>query len=126
VASLEELAFDLSVRALGQQERVLEELRARTGALLTAAALVTSFLGARSLDHEGHPVLSIVGLVLAIASIVLSVYVLAPKQSLEFAISGLGSMSTSSAKGSASTRAGARSPTGSRPPGATTKLSSTA
>lgn len=42
---LESLAFDLSLRALGQQEKVLEELRARTGTLLTAAALVTSFLG---------------------------------------------------------------------------------
>lgn len=28
---LEELAYDLALRSLAQQERVLEELRARTG-----------------------------------------------------------------------------------------------
>jgi hypothetical protein len=41
---LEELAYDLGVRALGQQERVLEELRARTGILLAATAFTVSFL----------------------------------------------------------------------------------
>jgi hypothetical protein len=46
---LEQLAYDLGLRALGQQERVLEELRARTGILLAATAFTASFLGGRSL-----------------------------------------------------------------------------
>jgi len=44
------LAFELSLRTLSQQEKSLDELRSRTGVLLTATALVTSFLGARALQ----------------------------------------------------------------------------
>jgi hypothetical protein len=85
---LEELAYSLSLRALAQQENVVEELRARTGALLTAAAVVTSFLGARALDRPNDHWLALVGLGLAILSILLAVYVLAPKSDLDFALSG--------------------------------------
>jgi hypothetical protein len=46
--TLERLAFDLSLRALERQERVVEELRARTGTLLAAGALVASLLGIRA------------------------------------------------------------------------------
>jgi hypothetical protein len=86
--NLESLAYDLAVRSLGQQERVLEELRARTGTLLTATAVTTSFLGARALTGDAEHTLGIVGFAFAIGSIVLSVYVLAPKSVLDFAISG--------------------------------------
>jgi hypothetical protein len=86
--TLERLAYSLALRALTQQERVLEELRARTGALLTATTVVTSFLGARALDQGGNRALSVVGIVLALVSIVLSVYVLAPKSHLDFALAG--------------------------------------
>jgi hypothetical protein len=88
MANLEQLAYDLSLRALAQQEAVLNELRARAGALLTATAVVTSFLGGRALDQPDHRSFAIVGFVLAIASLLLSVYVLAPKADLEFALSG--------------------------------------
>ena len=60
--SLEELAYQLALRALNQQESVLEELRSRTGTLLTATALVTSFLGARALDQgtlRGYAVIGV-------------------------------------------------------------------
>lgn len=87
-ANLEALAYDLALRSLAQQERTLEELRARTGTLLTATALTTSFLGARALTGDANQALATVGFALAIASIVLDVYVLAPKSVLEFAISG--------------------------------------
>jgi len=86
--NLEELAYNLSLRALAQQEAVLSELRARAGALLTATAVVTSFLGGRALDQQTHRALAIAGFVLAIASLLLSVYVLAPKADLDFALSG--------------------------------------
>jgi hypothetical protein len=87
-ANLEALAYDLALRSLDQQERTLEELRARTGTLLTATALTTSFLGARALTGDASDVLATIGFAFAIASIVLSVYTLAPKSVLEFAISG--------------------------------------
>jgi hypothetical protein len=87
-ATLEALAYDLALRSLHQQERTLEELRARTGALLTATAVTTSFLGARALTADANHVLGTIGFGFAIASIILSVYVLAPKAVLEFAISG--------------------------------------
>jgi tetrahydromethanopterin S-methyltransferase subunit B len=87
-SNLEALAYDLAMRSLDQQERTLEELRGRTGALLTATAVTTSFLGARALTGDANHVLGTIGFGFAIASIVLSVYVLAPKSVLEFAISG--------------------------------------
>ena len=39
------LAYDASVRAIEDQSRVLDDLRARAGTIFAAAALVTSFLG---------------------------------------------------------------------------------
>jgi hypothetical protein len=87
-ANLEALAYDLALRSLHQQERTLEELRARTGALLTATAVTTSFLGARALTADANHIVGTVGFGFAIVSIVLSVYVLAPKHVFEFAISG--------------------------------------
>lgn len=85
---LADLAFELSLRTLGQQEAALDELRARTGTLLTATALVTSFLGARALQDGGRKWLSISGLIASLISILLSVYVLAPKSKLNFALHG--------------------------------------
>jgi hypothetical protein len=43
------LIFEESRRALDQQEKVLDNLRARAGLLLTAAAIASSFLGATAL-----------------------------------------------------------------------------
>jgi hypothetical protein len=40
------LIFEESRRALDQQEKVLDNLRARTGVLLTAASIASTFLGA--------------------------------------------------------------------------------
>ena len=86
--NLEGLSYDLALRSLNQQERTLEELRARTGTLLTATAVTISFLGARALTGDANHLLGTIGFGFAIASIVVSVYVLAPKGVLEFAISG--------------------------------------
>jgi uncharacterized membrane protein YfcA len=86
--NLADLAFELSVRTLSQQEKSLDELRSRTGVLLTATALVTSFLGARALQDPDLQWLSILGLAAAILSILLSIYVLAPKPNLNFALHG--------------------------------------
>jgi hypothetical protein len=85
---LEGLAFELSLRTLSQQEAVLDELRRRTGTLLTATAVVSSFLGARALQDAAYKWLTIPGLAAAVISILVSVYVLTPKANLNFAVHG--------------------------------------
>ena len=44
------LAYDESIRALSLQSVVLDDLRGRTGILLTAASLTATFIGSRALD----------------------------------------------------------------------------
>jgi hypothetical protein len=46
--STDALAYEQSVRAIEQQARMLDELRSRTGLLLTGASIVASFLGERA------------------------------------------------------------------------------
>jgi hypothetical protein len=86
--SLEQLAYETSAEALREQERALGDLRTRTGTLLTAASLVASFLGGRAIDLEGLSALNIVGGLSYLATITISVYLLAPTSRLEFAIRG--------------------------------------
>ena len=86
--SLQELSYALSLRSLDQQEKALEELRNRTGTLLAATSLVASFLGARAIDQAGVGRWGLVPLLSFIVSVVSSVYVLAPKGNIEFALRG--------------------------------------
>lgn len=81
------IAFDAATRALDKQERVLEELRSRTGLLLAASSLTVAFLGrpAISLAHDALVAVALVAFALSIAA---SVYVLLPKSSFFFALSG--------------------------------------
>jgi hypothetical protein len=88
VDTLEELAYALGLRTLAQQEQVLAELRARTGVLLTATAIVASFLGGRALAEEGDAWLTLTGTAGALGSIVLGVYILVPKAGFTFALHG--------------------------------------
>lgn len=48
-----QLAYEESVRSLQLQSASLDDIRARTGILVSALALSASFLGARSLDLYG-------------------------------------------------------------------------
>ncbi|HEX8122361.1 MAG TPA: hypothetical protein VF549_13955 [Solirubrobacteraceae bacterium] len=48
-ASTAELIYDLSLRALNDQRARLENLRSRAATLLSAAGIVTSFLGAEAI-----------------------------------------------------------------------------
>jgi hypothetical protein len=48
-----ELAYQEALRAITQQQAVLESLRGRAGALLAVAAIVTSFLGGFALGDDG-------------------------------------------------------------------------
>jgi hypothetical protein len=85
--ALARFAYELSSRSLAEQESVLNELRARTGTLLAASSLVTSFLGGRALDG-GTSWIAAPALVVFVGSILASVYVLLPKSELVFAFRG--------------------------------------
>jgi hypothetical protein len=50
-AAIYQLAYDASVRAIGDQASVREALRSRAGPIFAAAALVTSFLGGHALTQ---------------------------------------------------------------------------
>ncbi len=50
------IAYDEAVRALSQQQGMIDSLRTRAGLLLSAAAITTSFLGAQALNDGGPTV----------------------------------------------------------------------
>lgn len=52
-----ELAYQEAVRGISKQGASLDELRTRTGALLSAVILATSFLGAFAAKNHGHGLL---------------------------------------------------------------------
>lgn len=88
--NLERLAHEAALRALDKQERLLEELRARTGILLAASSLAASFLGDAAFGDSGPVGVAVAALLAFIVSIGASVYVLAPKRDLIFSLSGPG------------------------------------
>jgi hypothetical protein len=87
----ERLAYEAALRALDKQERLIDELRNRTGLLLAAASLAASFLGREA--FAGHPnrALAILALVAFLLAVGASVYVLLPKTGkFVFAMVGAG------------------------------------
>lgn len=86
---LERLAYESAQRGLDLQERLLAELRARTGGLLTASSLVASFLGPRAFSHPEPRSVAIVALVAFVVSVGASVLVLAPRRGVDFAVDGV-------------------------------------
>lgn len=50
--STEQIVYDEATRAVSRQEDSLDGLRARTGTLLAAAALITAFLGSAALARD--------------------------------------------------------------------------
>ncbi|HWI75437.1 MAG TPA: hypothetical protein VNT55_25975 [Baekduia sp.] len=88
MSDLERIAYDNALRALDKQEKVLEELRARTGLLLAASSLAASLLGSRAFD-DLHPVLLLVVALTAFGtSLAASVFVLLPREEIVFALDG--------------------------------------
>lgn len=86
--TLEQLAFDAAQRALDKQERLLEEVRARTGVLLAAASLAASFLGTRAFEDPSPGWLTALALAGFLIAVGASVYGLTPKRGFVFALSG--------------------------------------
>ncbi|MGZ8739994.1 MAG: hypothetical protein ACXWZ8_05310 [Gaiellaceae bacterium] len=67
------LAYELSQGMLTQQEMRLDELRARTGTLLAASSVATSFLGPRAIDRNGVDTLALLALTAFAVSVIGSV-----------------------------------------------------
>lgn len=88
VGDLERLAYESALGALEKQERVLDELRPRTGVLLAASSVATSLLGGRAVATGGSVV--IVAAMLAFGLLVAaSVVVLVPRRdAFTFSLSG--------------------------------------
>ena len=87
----ERLAYEAALRALDKQERLIEELRSRTGLLLAAASLAASFLGREAFAEHPKRGLAILALVAFLLAVGASVYVLLPKTGkFTFAMVGAG------------------------------------
>jgi hypothetical protein len=84
---LERIAYDAAVSALAEQEGALRDLRARSGSLLTAAALTVSFLGARALE-EGLDAVAWLAIAAFVLTLLATLYILLPKDGLIFALDG--------------------------------------
>jgi hypothetical protein len=90
-ATCERLAYDAAQRALDKQERLLEELRSRTGLLLAAASLAASFLGREAFAEDPKRGLALVAVLAFLLSVGASVYILLPKRDkFVFALVGAG------------------------------------
>jgi hypothetical protein len=87
-SALAQLSYELSLRTLSQQESTLNELRARTGTLIAAASLVTSFLGGAAIARHGLDVWSVLALIAFVASVTLATWVLLPEGNLIFSVHG--------------------------------------
>jgi hypothetical protein len=85
----ERLAYEAAQRALDKQERLIDELRSRTGLLLAAASLAASFLGREAFAGDPKDGLAIIALVAFLVAVAASVYVLLPKsEKFVFALVG--------------------------------------
>jgi hypothetical protein len=82
------LAYELSQRMLAQQEMRLDELRARTGTLLAASSVATSFLGPRAIDRNGVDTLALLALTAFAVSVIGSVSILILNPRLVFGVRG--------------------------------------
>jgi len=87
----ERLAYEAAQRALDKQERLIDELRSRTGLLLAAASLGASFLGREAFAGDPKEGLALIALVAFLVAVAASVYVLLPKsEKFVFAVVGAG------------------------------------
>ncbi len=79
-----ELAYQEGLRAITQQQAVLESLRGRAGALLAVASIVTSFLGGFALGADGPAGLAWLAMGLFLAAAAAVAYILKPRDQWHF------------------------------------------
>lgn len=80
-----ELAFQEGLRAITQQQAVLDGLHRRAGTLLAVASIVTSFLGGLALGDGGLTGLGWLAIGFFLVAAALVVYMLLPKDDWYFA-----------------------------------------
>lgn len=88
MAELERIAYESALRALDKQERLLEELRARTGILLAASSLAASLLGSQALKGSKPTAVVVLAMATFAVSLGASLYVLIPRKGFVFALKG--------------------------------------
>jgi hypothetical protein len=86
--TIEELSYELSLRALGDQEETLKDIRGRASTVLAASSLVASFIGGRAFDAVGFNWATVPGIAAFVLTIAPAVYVLDPTGSLRFSLDG--------------------------------------
>jgi hypothetical protein len=84
----EQLAYEAALRSLDKQERLVEELRARSGILLAASSVAASLLGQQAFQHPRPAVLIALTLAAFVISAGASIFILLPKKSLIFSETG--------------------------------------
>jgi hypothetical protein len=89
-AEFERLAYEAALRSLDKQEGLLDEMRARTGALMAVSSLAASFLGQQAFQGSNPRGLVIAVLLAFVVSISLDIFILLPKQGLIFMQKGAG------------------------------------
>lgn len=82
------LAYSETVRGITEQEADLAELRSRTGVLIAAGTIVTSFFGPAALDPGITHVSEWFALLTFGAFIVVSLWVLLPRYTFKFRVNG--------------------------------------
>jgi hypothetical protein len=78
--ALYRVAYDEAVRALAEQQALIESLRARAGLLLSAAAIATSFLGSQALTRVRLGPLGWIGLACFFAATATALAILWPRE----------------------------------------------
>jgi hypothetical protein len=68
-SSVAELGYELSLKAIEEQESRLADIRGRTGTLLAAASLAASFLGGQSIGAGDLSTLGVLALVAYVACV---------------------------------------------------------
>lgn len=79
-----ELAFQEGLRAIAQQQAVLDGLQGRAGTLAAVASIVTSFLGGLALEDGGLTGLGWLAILLFVVAAGLIAYVLWPRRDWYF------------------------------------------
>jgi hypothetical protein len=80
------VAFDEAVRAIEGQRSSVDEIRTRSGILLSAAAIITGFLGPSALQPGSPSLVSFVAAALLLATVAPIVFVLLPTQGWAFSV----------------------------------------